>query len=101
MTTTRLIRGGATQGEHPVWGTLEALLGDDELCGHFMWMFSVDLEDGRTLNAYKHRWTRRYFHLTDELRTFLYTGENLYREIDRRTAIQQVFIGWDRITRTE
>ena len=29
-----------------------------------MWMFEVELEDGRKLHAYKHWWTRGYIHLT-------------------------------------
>lgn len=38
----------------------------------FMWMFAVELEDGRRLDAYKHWWTRRYLHLTEKGRAFVY-----------------------------
>jgi hypothetical protein len=38
----------------------------------FMWMFAVELEDGRRLDAYKHWWSRQYLHLTDKGRAFVY-----------------------------
>lgn len=31
----------------------------------FMWMYEVELEDGTVLQAYKHRWTRRYLYIED------------------------------------
>jgi hypothetical protein len=40
--------------------------------GDFMWMFAVELEDGRRLDAYKHWWTRRYVHLTGKARVFVF-----------------------------
>jgi hypothetical protein len=103
----------------PDWRALEGLLGADELCAHFMWMFNVLLEDGTMLNAYKHRWTRCYFHLANDGRAFYYaTGErdagdldagdldagdldagdldaDVYAEVDPHTAIKAVFADWE------
>lgn len=59
-----------TQESMPDWRPLERLLGADELCAHVMWMFEVELDDGTVLNAYKHIWTRYYFHLCADARTF-------------------------------
>lgn len=36
---------------------------------------------GTRLQAYKHRWTRRYLHLDDEANAFAYRGDDLYREV--------------------
>ncbi|MCL2418413.1 MAG: hypothetical protein FWD04_03915 [Conexibacteraceae bacterium] len=79
----------------PDWTSLERLLSSDELCGHFMWMNDALLEDGDVLNAYKHRWTRRYFHLTADARTFNYVGDDTYCEVDPYVAIKAVFAGWE------
>ena len=79
----------------PDWKALEALLGADELCAHFMWMHDVVLEDGTVLHAYKHRWTRCYFHLADDARAFYYVTGHLYREFDSHTAIKAVFALWE------
>lgn len=79
----------------PDWMALEALLGSDELCAHFMWMHDVVLEDGTILHAYKHRWTRCYFHLADDGRAFYYVTGHLYCELDPHTAIKAVFADWE------
>src|SRR5438270_14091138 len=59
MSREQYVKGEMRDGDTPDWAPLEALLGSDELCAHFMWMFKVELEDGAILNAYKHRWTKR------------------------------------------
>lgn len=79
----------------PDWKSLEALLGSDELCAHFMWMHDVVLDDGAVLNAYKHRWTRCYVHLTDDGRTFYYVTGHQYHEVDPYRAIKAVFAEWE------
>jgi hypothetical protein len=98
MKAARSIRGTRRRGATPDWGPLEELLGD-ELCGHFMWMFGVDLEDGTRLNAYKHRWTRCYFHLAGDGRAFYYVSGGIddghYRELGPRVAIRAVFRDWE------
>jgi hypothetical protein len=83
------------QYDTPDWTSLEALLGSDDLCAHFMWMFDVVLDDGTVLHAYKHRWTRCYFHLADDGRAFYYVTDQLYHEVDPHTAIKAVFARWD------
>jgi hypothetical protein len=90
MRSARSVAGTMGQGKAPDWGPLENLL-DTELCGQFMWMFAVDLQDGTRLNAYKHIWTRCYFHLADDGRAFNYVGEDRYRGVDPYTAIVSVF----------
>lgn len=47
----------------------------------FMWMAEIELRGGTRLQAYKHRWTRRYLHLDDEANAFAYRGDDLYRQI--------------------
>jgi hypothetical protein len=96
------MKGRMGRYDAPDWRALEALLGADELCAHFMWMFNVLLEDGTVLNAYKHRWTRCYFHLANDGRAFYYaTGEldagdaEVYAEVDPHTAIKAVFADWE------
>jgi hypothetical protein len=90
MDSDGTLTGVMTQGDTPSWTALEELL-DEELLGSFMWMFEVRLEDGTRLNAYKHRMTRRYFHLADDGRAFYYVSPSSYCEVDRPTAIRAVF----------
>jgi hypothetical protein len=54
----------------PAWEPLLKLAPNH--IGDFMWMFAVELEDGRRLDAYKHWWTRRYLHLTGKGRVFVF-----------------------------
>jgi len=69
MTEAKSIRGDVTQGEWPYWKPLVHLLGD-ELASWFMWMFEVEMEDGTAVQAYKHVFTRKYFHLGSDGRSF-------------------------------
>jgi hypothetical protein len=74
--------------DEPVW---EPLLGfASNHVGDFMWMFEVELEDGRHLHAYKHWWTRGYIHLTPDGRTFVYEEPQYYREVDPIWILQLV-----------
>src|SRR5438270_2140971 len=101
MRSERLSKGQMRQGKRPDWGPLERLLRSHDLCAHFMWMFEVELEDGTILNAYKHRWTRCYFHLADDGRTYCFVGDHEYREIDAWVAIKAVFADWEMCEPTE
>ena len=47
------------------------------------------------VHAYKHRWTRCYFHLADDGRAFYYVTDDLYHEVDPYTAIKAVFAEWE------
>jgi hypothetical protein len=95
MRSDDLLEGRMRGHQVPDWRSLEALLGSDDLCAHFMWMFDVELEDGTVLNAYKHRWTRCYFHLVDDGRAFYYVTDHLYAETDPHAAINAVFADWE------
>ena len=53
----------------------------------FMWMFRVELKGGIRLEAYKHRWSRRYLYLSEDGRCFGWCGDGLYREIE----VEEVF----------
>ena len=78
---TSLISGRSIQGEHPNWDPLLALVGE-EVTGWFMWMFEVELEDGRRRHAYKHQMTRRYVHLAEKGEAIEYVGDELYSPVD-------------------
>jgi hypothetical protein len=95
MRSNPFVSGRMRNHNTPDWTSLERLLGSDELCAHFMWMHDVLLDDGTVLNAYKHRWTRCYFHLSEDGRAFYYAGDHLYREVDPYTAIKAVFARWE------
>ena len=72
----------------PVWEPLLDLAPNH--VEDFMWMFEVELEDGRRLHAYKHWWTRRYIHLTSKARAFVYEEPHHYREANRVWLLQLV-----------
>ena len=93
MGRSRTIKGEVVDHEHPEWDPLR-----DALLGWFMWMHVVELADGRRVHAYKHRMTRRYLHLTDDERAFVYCGESGYEEIDLEAAIVEVFRTWRPLT---
>jgi hypothetical protein len=102
MSSPALLKGRMRGTRVPDWRSLETLLGSDELCAHFMWMFDVELEDGTVLDAYKHRWTRCYFHLAKDGRAFYYVTDDLcaetdglYAETDPYRAIKAVFADWE------
>lgn len=88
MARKRRQRGEITSWDEPVWEPLLILLRiyvDD-----FMWMFAVTLEDGTRLHAYKHRETRRYLHLSEDERAFVYEEPDFYREFDVRRLVDLV-----------
>lgn len=87
------IRGEVHQYDEPDWQALYDLVGV-ELADWFMWMCEVELDDGVRMHAYKHIATRRYFHLAVDGRAFVYLRRSIYREIDRRQAIDLVFERW-------
>jgi hypothetical protein len=85
---SKRLRGEATRSDSPVWQPLLDLVGT-YLVGDFMWMFEVELEDGRSLHAYKHWRTRRYIHLTTDGHAFVYEwsddyadGPSWYQEVE-------------------
>jgi hypothetical protein len=91
-----VISGDLSQYDEPEWQPLLDLVGL-ELVDWFMWMHEIELEDSSRVHAYKHTATRRYFHIAEDGRTFLYVGDDGYREIDREDAIAEAFVGFDRL----
>ena len=75
-------RGEVVSWDEPVWEPLEKLLGI--YVGYFMWMHAVTLKDGTRIHAYKHWVTRRYLHLSDDGRTFVYEGAGPTRPTSRQ-----------------
>jgi hypothetical protein len=107
MKVARSMRGARRPGDTPNWAPLEDLLGD-EFCTQFMWMGSIELEDGTRLDAYKHTWTRCYLHLSGDGRAFYYIWRNgnmnddaRYRECEPCVAIEAVFQDWECCTPTD
>ena len=96
MHRTDAIPGTPAQGDNPEWRPLVELLGPD-LAGWFMWMYEIELFDASRVHAYKHVATRRYLHLAEDGRAFLYRADARYREIHRQHAIAQAFTGWERL----
>ncbi|MEA2375129.1 MAG: ribonuclease VapC [Thermoleophilaceae bacterium] len=77
MDSNETLAGHPTERREPHWQPLLNFL-----AGDFMWMFEVACEDGRFLQAYKHRRTRRYLHLDDEGNCFAYTRDRSYVKVD-------------------
>jgi hypothetical protein len=85
---SRAIRGQPLVQPVPEWGPLLALAP-----GHiddFVWMFSVDCADGTRIHAYKHWRARRYLHLSEEGRGFVWRSPNRYYEIDPHLLLDLV-----------
>jgi hypothetical protein len=81
-------RGQMTQCKNPVWEPLLNLA--SEHVDDFMWMCEVKLESGARLHAYKHYWTRRYLHLGEDGRAFVYREPDRYRQISPCRLLQSV-----------
>jgi hypothetical protein len=94
MTSANSIAGSLLQHDEPNWGPLEELVGR-QLAPWFMWMHSVRLADDAVVHAYKHVSTRRYFHLAEDGRSFVYSRHGDYREVTPRRAIIVAFEGWE------
>ena len=89
MDRTTLIAGEMVEGEHSDRDPLT-----HALLGWFMWMFEVELADGRKLHAYKHIVTRDYLHLTHDGRAFVFRPERSYQEVDLEEAVAGLFARW-------
>jgi hypothetical protein len=90
MGRAAVIKGRSIQGEHPDWGPLEAAVGLD-VVGDFMWMYDVELDDGRRVQAYKHIDTRRYVHLDSDGNAFIDETDGRYRSISIIELLMRVF----------
>ena len=78
------------QGDRPEWRPLIDLVGE-RVTGDFMWMFEVELADGRALHAYKHVDTRCYIHLALDGQAFVYEEPDRYRSVPAATVLAAVF----------
>lgn len=81
--------GRVASVDEPDWTPLESFL-PLVLCGPFMWMHAVELEDGRKLQAYKHSSTRRYLLLDDRADAYEDLDRGRYRRMRHSDAIEQV-----------
>lgn len=66
-----VLTGEVVNYETPDWAPLENII-EDDVCSWFMWMSEMELEDGTRIHAYKHRWNRRYLHLSARGEAFVF-----------------------------
>jgi len=83
------IRGKWLRIDAPEWEPLLSLAPDHVV--DFMWMGTVRLVDGTRLQVYKHYWTRRSMHLSEDGRAFVFVPKThppwllmrvLHQEVD-------------------
>lgn len=79
--------------DRPDWKPLEQFV-PLELCGGFMWMHRLRLEDGADVQAYKHSDTRRYLLLDANADAWEDLDEGRYRRMRHSDALEQVFDSW-------
>jgi hypothetical protein len=79
-----------TQRRLPEWQPLLDVVGE-EITGHFMWMFEVELSNGARLQAYKHIDTRCCVHLTADGTAYVYGLNNRYRKFPLADVLAAVF----------
>lgn len=63
--------GRARQYRSPTWRALELMVGSRQL-SEYMWMHEVLLEDGHRLQSYKHVRSRRYLHVDESGKRWLF-----------------------------
>jgi len=78
------------QGEQPDWAPLLRTVGE-RVTGDFMWMFEVELSNGKRLHAYKHIDTRCYVHLDHDGAAFAYLESGRYRSFPVTEVLAAVF----------
>jgi hypothetical protein len=82
------IRGKWLRVDAPEWEPLLNLAPDHVV--DFMWMGTVQLVDGTRLQAYKHYWTRRYLHLSEDGRAFVFVPKTRYEEVNPPWLLMRV-----------
>lgn len=89
-----IVTGWMSSFDEPDWGPLERFL-PLELCGAFMWMNALRLDDGRQLQAYKHSETRRYLLLDENADAYENLDRRRFRRMRHSDAIEEVLhTGW-------
>ena len=81
-------RGRTLPVDVPEWEPLLNFAPDH--IGDFMWMDTVQLTDGTRLQVYKHYWTRRYLHLSEDGRTFVFVPKTRYEEVNPPWLLMRV-----------
>ena len=88
------------QHRHPVWEPLVDAVGE-RLAEGFMWMHENRFEDGSSVHAYKHVFTRRYLYLSEDGRAFEVAACGRYMPLRLDFAIEAalctwwILIGWE------
>ncbi len=82
------VRGRWLRVDAPEWEPLLSLAPDHVV--DFMWMGTVQLVDGTRLQAYKHHWTRRYLHLSEDGRAFVFVPKTRYEEVNPPWLLMRV-----------
>jgi hypothetical protein len=72
------------EAQEDIWGPLERLVGPAK-CAQFMYMGTTG-----GLSLYKHVNTRRYLNISEDGRTWKYTGSN-YQPQDSKEAVEYAF----------
>ena len=80
MPSRKAIRGRILKVHAPEWEPLLSLAPDH--VDDFMWMGTVQLNDGTRLQMYKHYRTRDYLHLAEDGRAFVYVPKTRYEEVN-------------------
>jgi hypothetical protein len=75
-----------------IWEPLLELAPED--IGDFMWMFEGELNEWTPLQAYKHRWTRRYLFLDHNGRAFDEIRPGRFEEVEPRLLFEEVMGVW-------
>lgn len=88
MPSPKLKRGRTLPVDVPEWEPLLNFAPDH--VGDFMWMETVQLTDGTRLQVYKHYWTRRYLHLSEDGRTFVFVPKTRYEEVNPPWLLMRV-----------
>jgi len=71
--------GEVCDSEEPNWTPLQELT--NQARADFVWMYAVELDDGRRLEVYKHYWTRCYIHVDQDGNGFYYDRWGRYRRV--------------------
>ena len=89
MPKQRAVHGEVTQSQRPEWGPLLSAVGQYGVVD-FMWMYEIELRDGRRVHAYKHIDTRRYVHLDADVTAYAYLEGSRYRPVDLHVWLDRV-----------
>ena len=86
----------------PNWAPLHLVVPADQ-AEMFMWMHGCVWADGFRLEAYKHRITRQYLHLSEDGAAYMAGEDETFQLVDVRDALDAIGdsldeLGWPRAT---